>query len=246
MDIKIFYAELTPCDDMQNYKEAPFVPEFIKNSNPNGAPEQPASVIQVATPFGWCIVAKWFNNGTTHIYAQKEETLRAGVDILGGACDSGDCDYACGDFVLYTRSISAADNKVFYGHATPDPEETTRQALTPTAYFCDEVYVNPVNWDQEHQEYMSVRIPTPFAVTVLVSNLTHFHYIFDNEPHRQTIVQYLRDAVMQEYNSKRSFPKQALAPYKADGEATFAFHHLERDKCGERLFVYYEFESTIS
>ena len=54
-EIKIYYADLTPCDDMHNYMKAAFVPAFVKEDTHLFDDEPPIGVVQVATCFGWCI-----------------------------------------------------------------------------------------------------------------------------------------------------------------------------------------------
>ena len=90
MKKQIYYADLTPCDNMDDYKEAAFVPQFVLNDTKEFDSKPPIGVVQLATICGWCIVAKWRNNGSTRIYGGTEDTIRAGVSILGGCCDSGD------------------------------------------------------------------------------------------------------------------------------------------------------------
>ena len=118
MDKKIFYADLTPCDNMQDYKAAVFVPKFVTDDTKEFDTEPPIGVVQLATHLGWCIVAKWRNNGSTRIYGGTADTIRAGVSILGGCCDSGDCYYAFYEEKISTKFISEEDMSVFYGYTT--------------------------------------------------------------------------------------------------------------------------------
>lgn len=113
---RIFLADLTPCDNMQDYREAAFVPAFVTDDTRLFDTDPPMGVIQVATPDGWCIVAKWGNNGSTRIYAMSVEALYYGVAILSGRCDSGECNFAYGEEVIRAKYISDTDRKVFFGH----------------------------------------------------------------------------------------------------------------------------------
>lgn len=115
---KIYYADLTPCDNMQDYKVAVFVPQFVTDDTKEFDTEPPIWVVQLATICGWCIVAKWRNNGSTRIYGGTAEAIEAGVSILGGCCDSGDCHYAFYEEKISTKFISEEDMSVFYGYTT--------------------------------------------------------------------------------------------------------------------------------
>ena len=116
MDKKIYYADLTPCDNMQDYKAAVFVPQFVTDDTKEFDTEPPVCVVQLATTCGWCIVAKWRNNGSTRIYGGTAEAIEAGVSILGGCCDSGDCGYAFGEEKIYVKFVSEDDVSVFDGY----------------------------------------------------------------------------------------------------------------------------------
>ena len=116
MKKQIYYADLTPCDNMQDYKEAAFIPQFVTDDTKEFDTKPPIGVVQLATHLGWCIVAKWYNNGSTRIYGGTEDTIRAGVSILGGCCDSGDCDYAFGEEKIYVKFVSEDDVSVFDGY----------------------------------------------------------------------------------------------------------------------------------
>ena len=118
MDKKIFYADLTPCDNMDDYKEAAFVPQFVLDDTKEFDTKPPIGVVQLATHLGWCIVAKWYNNGSTRIYGGTADAIRTGVSILGGCCDSGDCGYAFGEEKISSKFISEEDMSVFYGYTT--------------------------------------------------------------------------------------------------------------------------------
>ena len=118
MKKQIYYADLTPCDNMDDYKEAAFVPQFVLNDTKEFDTKPPIGVIQLATRLGWCIVAKWYNNGSTRIYGGTENTIRAGVSILGGRCDSGDCVYAFGEEKILPKEVSEKDVSVFDGYTT--------------------------------------------------------------------------------------------------------------------------------
>ena len=88
MKKQIYYADLTPCDKMDDYKTAAFVPQFVTDDTKEFDTRPPIGVVQLATRLGWCIVAKWSNNGSTRIYGGTTEAIGAGVSILGGCCDS--------------------------------------------------------------------------------------------------------------------------------------------------------------
>ena len=118
MKKQIYYADLTPCDNMDDYKEAAFVPQFVTDDTKKFDTKPPIGVIQLATHLGWCIVAKWYNNGSTRIYGGTEDAIRAGVSILGGCCDSGDCGYAFGEEKIFSKKVSEKDVSVFDGYTT--------------------------------------------------------------------------------------------------------------------------------
>ena len=118
MKKQIYYADLTPCDNMDDYKEAAFVPQFVLDDTKKFDTKPPIGVVQLATHLGWCIVAKWYNNGSTRIYGGTEDTIRAGVSILGGCCDSGDCGYAFGEEKIFSKKVSEKDVSVFDGYTT--------------------------------------------------------------------------------------------------------------------------------
>ena len=109
MKKQIYYADLTPCDNMDDYKEAAFVPQFVTDDTKDFDTEPPVWVVQLATTCGWCIVAKWRNNGSTRIYGGTAEAIKAGVSILGGCCDSGDCGYAFGEEKIFSKKVSEKD-----------------------------------------------------------------------------------------------------------------------------------------
>ena len=118
MKKQIYYADLTPCDNMDDYKEAAFVPQFVLDDTKKFDTKPPIGVIQLATHLGWCIVAKWRNNGSTRIYGGTAEAIEAGVLILGGCCDSGDCGYAFGEEKILPKEVSEKDVSVFDGYTT--------------------------------------------------------------------------------------------------------------------------------
>ena len=118
MKKQIYYADLTPCDNMDDYKEAAFVPQFVTDDTKEFDTKPPIGVVQLATRLGWCIVAKWSNNGSTRIYGGTEDIIRAGVSILGGCCDSGDCGYAFGEENIFPKKVSEKDVSVFDGYTT--------------------------------------------------------------------------------------------------------------------------------
>ena len=118
MKKQIYYADLMPCDNMDGYKEAAFVPQFVFDDTKEFDTKPPIGVIQLATRLGWCIVAKWSNNGSTRIYALEDETVKEGVEILHGLCDSGECDYAFGREEVHSKKVSEKDLSVFDGYTT--------------------------------------------------------------------------------------------------------------------------------
>ena len=118
MKKQIYYADLTPCDNMDDYKTAAFVPQFVTDDTKEFDTKPPIGVIQLATRLGWCIVAKWSNNGSTRIYALEDETVKEGVEILHGLCDSGECDYAFGREEVHSKKVSEKDVSVFDGYTT--------------------------------------------------------------------------------------------------------------------------------
>ena len=118
MKKQIYYADLTPCDNMQDYKEAAFVPQFVTDDTKVFDTKPPIGVIQLATRLGWCIVAKWSNNGSTRIYALEDETVKEGIEILHGLCDSGECDYAFDEEKIFSKKVSEKDVSVFDGYTT--------------------------------------------------------------------------------------------------------------------------------
>ena len=118
MKKQIYYADLTPCDNMDDYKEAAFVPQFVLDDTKEFDTKPPIGVVQLATHLGWCVVAKWYNNGSTRIYALEDETVKEGVEILHGLCDSGDCDYAFGREEVHSKKVSEKDVSVFDGYTT--------------------------------------------------------------------------------------------------------------------------------
>ena len=118
MKKQIYYTDLTPCDNMDDYKEAAFVPQFVIDDTKEFDTKPPIGVIQLATRLGWCIVAKWRNNGSTRIYGGTAEAIEAGVSILGGCCDSGDCGYAFGEEKIFPKKVSEKDVSVFDGYTT--------------------------------------------------------------------------------------------------------------------------------
>ena len=113
MKKQIYYADLTPCDNMDDYKKAAFVPQFVTDDTKEFDTKPPIGVIQLATRLGWCIVAKWSNNGSTRIYALEDETVKEGIEILHGLCDSGECDYAFGEEKIFSKKVSEKDLSVF-------------------------------------------------------------------------------------------------------------------------------------
>ena len=134
----IYYADLTPCDDLHNYKEAAYIPKFIKEDTKHFDTKPPLAVVQLATRLGWCIVAKWDNNGSTRIYAKNEGAVRNGVKIIRGICGSCNCDYAFGNEDVYSKEITEKDIYVFDGHTLGNDKEYMEQ-------YKDEVNDDNVN-----------------------------------------------------------------------------------------------------
>ena len=107
----IYYADLDPCDNMDDYKELAFVPQFVLDDDT----EPPICVVQLATRLGWCIVAKWLNNGFTRIYALEDETVKEGAEILQGRC----AVYECSDVKeIHSKNVKNKDISVFNGYAS--------------------------------------------------------------------------------------------------------------------------------
>ena len=125
----IYYADLTPCDDLHNYKEAAYIPKFIEEDTKHFDTKPPLEVVQLATRLGWCIVAKWDNNGSTRIYAKNEGAVRNGVKILCGICGSCNCYYAFGNDVVYSKEIIEKDIYVFDGHTLGNDKEYMKQYM---------------------------------------------------------------------------------------------------------------------
>ena len=152
MDKKIFYADLTPCDNMQDYKVAVFVPKFVTDDTKEFDTEPPVWVVQLATTYGWCIVAKWRNNGSTRIYGGTAEAIEAGVLILGGCCDSGDCGYAFGEEKIYVKFISEEDMPVFDGYTEGNIIEGMKQEVENEANGTDKTFATHVTNPQSDEE----------------------------------------------------------------------------------------------
>ena len=152
MDKKIFYADLTPCDNMQDYKVAVFVPQFVTDDTKEFDTKPPIGVVQLATHLGWCIVAKWYNNGSTRIYGGTADAIRAGVSILGGCCDSGDCGYAFGEEKIYTKFVSEDDMSVFDGYTEGNIIEGMKQEVENGAEDADAQSPTPTSEVQSDEE----------------------------------------------------------------------------------------------
>ena len=106
----IYYADLDPCDNTKDYKEAAFVPQFVLDDDT----EPPICVVQLATRLGWCIVARWCNNGFTRIYALEQETVKEGIEIVQGPC----AWYGCSDVKeIRSKNVKNEDISVFNGYA---------------------------------------------------------------------------------------------------------------------------------
>ena len=149
---QIFYADLTPCDNMQDYKTAVFVPQFVTDDTKEFDTEPPIWVVQLATTCGWCIVAKWRNNGSTRIYGGTEDTIRAGVSILGGCCDSGDCGYAFGEEKISSKFISEEDISVFDGYTEGNIIEGMKREEENEVRGIDKTFATQVTNIQSDEE----------------------------------------------------------------------------------------------
>ena len=152
MKKQIYYADLTPCDNMQDYKVAVFVPQFVLDDTKKFDTKPPIWVVQLATHLGWCIVAKWYNNGSTRIYGGTEDTIRAGVSILGGCCDSGDCGYAFGEEKIYVKFVSEDDVSVFDGYTEGNIIEGMKQEVENGAEDADAQSPTPTSEVQSDEE----------------------------------------------------------------------------------------------
>ena len=149
---KIYYADLTPCDNMDDYKEAAFVPQFVLDDTKKFDTKPPIGVVQLATHLGWCIVAKWRNNGSTRIYGGTADTIRAGVSILGGCCDSGDCGYAFGEEKIYVKFVSEDDVSVFDGYTEGNIIEGMKQDVENEEKGTDKTFAPQVTNPQRDEE----------------------------------------------------------------------------------------------
>ena len=147
----IYYADLTPCDNMQDYKEAVFVPQFVYDDTKEIDTLPPIGVVQLATHIGWCIVAKWYNNGSTRIYGGTYDAIRAGVSILGGCCDSGDCGYAFGEEKIFSKKVSKKDVSVFNGY-TPETLLRMEQKTKTEVEGTDKVFATQATNNQCDEE----------------------------------------------------------------------------------------------
>lgn len=152
MDKKIFYADLTPCDNMQDYKTAVFVPQFVTDDTKEFDAKPPIGVVQLVTHLGWCIVAKWYNNGSTRIYGGTADAIRAGVSILSGCCDSGDCGYAFGEEKISSKFISEEDMSVFDGYTDGNIIEGMKREEENEAKGTDETFAPQVTNPQNDEE----------------------------------------------------------------------------------------------
>ena len=157
MDKKIFYADLTPCDNMGDYKEAVFVPQFVTDDTKEFNTKPLIGVVQLATHLGWCIIAKWYNNGSTRIYGGTKDTIRAGVSILGGCCDSGDCGYAFGEEKIFPKKVSEKDVSVFDGYTEGNIIEGMKQEVESEAKGTDKTFApNVTNIQSDEEIYGSL------------------------------------------------------------------------------------------
>ena len=152
MKKQIYYADLTPCDNMDDYKEAAFVPQFVTDDTKEFNTKPLIGVVQLATHLGWCIIAKWYNNGSTRIYGGTEDTIRAGVSILGGCCDSGDCGYAFGEEKIFSKKVSEKDVSVFDGYTEVNIIEGMKQEVESEAKGTDKAFATQVTNIQSDEE----------------------------------------------------------------------------------------------
>ena len=152
MKKQIYYADLTPCDNMDDYKEAAFVPQFVLDDTKEFDTKPPIGVVQLATHLGWCIVAKWYNNGSTRIYGGTADAIRAGVSILGGCCDSGDCGYAFGEEKIYSKFISEDDVSVFDGYTEGNIIEGMKREEENEVKGTDETFATQATNNQSDEE----------------------------------------------------------------------------------------------
>ena len=145
----IYYADLDPCDNMNDYKELAFVPQFVLDDDT----EPPICVVQLATRLGWCIVAKWLNNGFTRIYALEDETVKEGIEIVQGHC----AWYECSDVKeIHSKNVKNKDISVFNGYAfyggvldkSKDMEQKTEIKVEGT----DKTFATQVTNNQSDEE----------------------------------------------------------------------------------------------
>lgn len=148
----IYYADLYPCDNMEDYKEAAFVPQFVLDDTKHFDTKPPIMVVQLATRLGWCIVARWFNNGSTRIYALEDETVKEGAEILQGRCAVYDCSDDIGEIHsknVNNKDISVFNGYAFYGGVLPkDMEQKTEIKVEGT----DKVFATQVTSNQCDEE----------------------------------------------------------------------------------------------
>ena len=157
MKKQIYYADLTPCDNMDDYKEAAFIPQFVLNDTKEFDTKPPIGVVQLATHLGWCIVAKWRNNGSTRIYGGTAEAIEAGVSILGGCCDSGDCGYAFGEEKIFSKKVSEKDVSVFDGYTTEILLRMEQKAeITKQVEGMDKAFAKVTNPQSDEEIYGSL------------------------------------------------------------------------------------------
>ena len=152
MKKQIFYADLTPCDNIQDYKAAVFVPQFVIDDSKEFDANSPIRVAQLATTCGWCIVAKWRNNGSTRIYGGTADAIRAGVSILGGCCDSGDCGYVFGEEKINSKSISEEDMSAFNGYTVENYLNHIEQKMAKRVEDKDKVFATQMTNPQSDEE----------------------------------------------------------------------------------------------
>ena len=156
----IYYADVEPCDNMEDYKGAAFVPQFVLDDDT----EPPVCVVQLATRLGWCIVARWYNNGFTRIYALEEGTVKEGIEIAQGPC----AWYGCSDVKeIRSKKVKNEDISVFNGCALygggldkpKDMEQKTEIKVEGT----DKTFATQVTNNQSDEEIYGSLLDKLFA-----------------------------------------------------------------------------------
>ena len=156
----IYYADLDPCDNTEDYKGAAFVPQFVLDDDT----EPPVCVVQLATRLGWCIVARWCNNGFTRIYALEEGTVKEGIEIVQGPC----AWYGCSDVKeIRSKKVKNEDISVFngcalYGGGLDKPKDMEQK--TETDVECaNKTFATQVTDNQSDEEIYGSLLAKLFA-----------------------------------------------------------------------------------